>query len=171
MQLVTTQSAQVLGNDDDDLAILYVGKQLLEIRPVEVRTSVTVIHIELQIGEMVVDGIYCTLHAAPSMPRLSDFSSFISKKSRLHRRWKAAQASHFDVKTHLQGDTPVPNVDCGRKQTGMTVLSYPFVHYKIIGYIELINGKRIRGFIIFTHLANEVMRFFAITSIDIKNIC
>ena len=80
MQLVTTQSAQVLGNDDAGLAILYVGKQLLEIRPVEVHTSVTVIHIELQIGEMVVDGIYCTLHAAPSMSRLSDFSSFISKK-------------------------------------------------------------------------------------------
>ncbi len=53
----------------------------------------------------------------------------------------------------------------------MTVLSYPIFHYKIIGYIELINGKRIRGFVIFTHLANEVMRFFAITSIDIKNIC
>ena len=57
MQLVTTKTAEILGNDDPDFPVLHVGHHALEIRPVETGPGVSVVHIELDVGKAVVDGI------------------------------------------------------------------------------------------------------------------
>ena len=57
MQLIAAQAAEVLGDDDPNLAVLHVRDHPLEVRAVEVGPGITVIHIEAGIGEMVVDSI------------------------------------------------------------------------------------------------------------------
>ncbi len=57
VQLVSPQTAEILGDDDPDFPVLHVGHHALEIRPVETGPGVSVIHIELDVGKAVVPGV------------------------------------------------------------------------------------------------------------------
>ena len=57
VQLVAAQPRQVLGDDDSALPVLHVGHHTLEAWAVEAGSRVSVIHIKLWVGEVVVDGV------------------------------------------------------------------------------------------------------------------
>ena len=57
VQLVSPQTAEILGDDDPDFPVLHVRHHALEIRPVETGPGVSVIHIELDVGKAVVPGV------------------------------------------------------------------------------------------------------------------
>ena len=57
VQLVSPQTAEILGDDDPDFPVLHVGHHALEIRSVETGPGVSVVHIELDVGKAVVNGI------------------------------------------------------------------------------------------------------------------
>lgn len=57
VQLVSPQTAEILGDDDPDFPVLHVRHHALEIRPVETGPGVSVIHIKLDVGKAMVPGV------------------------------------------------------------------------------------------------------------------